>query len=436
MESAALGGSAALLSSLWSLDSLAQLTPANAAILRGNAEKELDALKASDPTTHGMITDAVAHSKYVFTCAAAKQGTGSGTEFADACRTFVAKRKPKTQAAYEKGAKLLLATDTSKKAQFGRYAAIAPVDFLAMTHARAAAASTVPARGTLGLHTLQSLELSSAGALDLPEGPTEVEKEKAKSAAEKAKDLEAGKVYTTLQFRIHEVKCIRETGDQGWSNDEIALGGTVIGATGDRARIKQFSVKAEMNQDKGMNTKTWNAGGGKLLHEFPIHRPSQQALDEFKASDTGKKLIAKGHKLPDKPVCVYMVHLAMAELDSGGFGDFLEKLWDHVKTFVVGAITDAVGSLIGGTALSFIPGLGTVIGAAIGALISWLVGLFHNEDDIVGHVTRGIQLKSQTKSYYEAKGLVGGDSKLPAKLMVYNDSGDYHVSAFWHLHHP
>jgi hypothetical protein len=74
----------------------------------------------------------------------------------------------------------------------------------------------------------------------------------------------------------------------------------------------------------------------------------------------------------------YSSQLGMAEIDSGGFGDFLQDLWNKVEFILAPALGSAAAGAVGAALGSAIPGLGTVIGAVIGAFISWLVGLFHN----------------------------------------------------------
>lgn len=113
----------------------------------------------------------------------------------------------------------------------------------------------------------------------------------------------------------------------------------------------------------------------------------------------------------------------MAELDDGGFGDFLEKLWKKVKGYVMAALTAAGGAIAGALSLSWIPGIGTAIGAIIGAIIGWLVSLFHNDDDIVGRQTRALRLYHATGSYHDKYELT--TSKGIPVTMDFKDAGHY-----------
>ncbi len=385
------GGGAALLSSWWPRRALAQAATDPA--LKVEAEVELDALARTQPHLHLICTDALAQLKYSFVIAASGKHPGTGNDFVELSRSFVAGRKPRTKAAYEAGARALLdAPPATREAHFGRYAKRAPAAF-------ASAKPEPPPRPAkpATLEDLRSFSTPSSSMTDRPD---------AESPGKRArdKDLADGKKWKQVEFYISEVRCIENTGGLFEGTDEIAMGGVGVGATGGTERIKQFHVKDGFSPDKGSNIKKYEHG--KRFAVFDVHPEA-----------------AFPHE--------YVVTLAMAELDDGGFGDFLEKLWKKVKGYVVAALAAAGGALAGALSLSWIPGIGTAIGAIIGAFIGWLVSLFHNDDDIVGHQTRALRLYQATGSYYDKHELTTAKG-IPV-TMDFKDAGHYRVTGGWRL---
>jgi hypothetical protein len=246
--------------------------------------------------------------------------------------------------------------------------------------------------------------------MDLPDPDADAAEAKAaKEQAAKdahAKDLAEGAKYKELEFVITEVKCIEATGGALEGTDEIALGGIYIGATGHVEKVKQFKVKEGFDSDSDHNVKKYK--NGKRFATFELHHDAPWPHE-------------------------FTVSLAMAELDSGGFGDFLLQLWNKVKVIVLDALADLGGTIAGAASLSWIPGIGTLIGAAIGAFIGWLVGLFHNDDDIVGHKTRHLRLHHATKSYYEKKDVLGHGKVI---TIDFKDCGHYQLTGAWRLVKP
>src|SRR5262249_15415634 len=152
---------------------------------------------------------------------------------------------------------------------------------------------------------------------------------------------------------------------------ELMIGGVSTGARGKVSEVKQFFV-SEMDDGQLYDFK----GGGHVFARYPL------------VTDIGWPT-------------VYAATISMADHDDGGFGDFLQKLWEKVGSYVSAAVGAAAGTALGAAIGSAIPGLGTVIGAAVGAIIGWLVSLFHNEDDIIGTQTCTMTLATDTKSYYD-----------------------------------
>lgn len=151
----------------------------------------------------------------------------------------------------------------------------------------------------------------------------------------------------TLELRIHRVKCVEET--SGWGGrDEIDLGGNTIDESGNSENISAFRV-------------------GKFDDGDEVNYSPPRIFTTFDLLKYPGILGARS----------YFVTLALAEIDSGGFSDFLNKLLEKVKEEVIKALTPiatALGTTIGAMIGSGIPILGTAIGAAIGAIVGWVVG--------------------------------------------------------------
>ncbi len=150
----------------------------------------------------------------------------------------------------------------------------------------------------------------------------------------------------TLELRIHQVKCFEDTNE--WGKDDISLGGSTIDESGNTEKISDFGV-------------------GKFKRGTEVNYSPPRILKTFDL------LKSPGVQYPRS----YFTTLVLAEIDWGGFGEFLNKLLEKIKEEVIKALTPlatALGTTIGAMIASGIPILGTAIGAAIGAIIGWAVG--------------------------------------------------------------
>jgi hypothetical protein len=217
------------------------------------------------------------------------------------------------------------------------------------------------------------------------------QQQQAEERREHQQDLAAGAQFKHIEFLIQRMRCIEQSGGALEGSNEIRFGGTAIGATGVVHKVKlPFWLE-------GVHT------GGSF--EIPPQKQVFFTFDIFK----------------DKFPTDYTATILMSELDDGGFGDFLQSLWDDVSDFVTSALADAVVSTgIGSSIGSIIPGFGTIIGAVIGAIIGWLVGLFHNEDDFVGTQTAVLEMRHATKSAYDRGGL-DSPQGIPLTLDFHDD---------------
>ncbi|MGZ3305019.1 MAG: glycine zipper domain-containing protein [Asticcacaulis sp.] len=367
------------------------------------SEADLNAIAAIDPTLHAIASDIVSHAKYTFTAVASGVAGADSNELAAPIRAYIATRKPASRASYmARSAAMLAAPVAAREATFGRYAALTPAAFLASDRSRLKLTTIKPLATVKKPDILASLfKLSNLPQWgdDAPDPDEDAKEQQAeKDAAAKAahdKDVALGQKFKELEFYISSVKCIDNTGGALEGTDEIAMGGCGVGATGHIHKIPQFHVMDGF--DVGVE-KTYPGGRQFCKYEIPMAKPWPH---EFIAT------------------------VALAELDSGGFGDFLQDVWDKVKSLVTGAIADVVGDLVGAAIGSVIPGLGTLIGAAVGAFIGWLVGLFHNDDDVVGSKTRKLTLWHTVRSYYD-KYHLATPTGIPVTMDL-KDSGHYRV---------
>ena len=217
-------------------------------------------------------------------------------------------------------------------------------------------------------------------------------------------DTGAAVLNKGVKFRIHEVKCIDETNPEWWGSDEISWGGVSTDDKGQTATIPEKRVGGGF--DDG-DKKTYNPPA--VVRNFP--------LDSVYPKE-------------------FMVCLALAEKDSGGFASFIQKLYDAVKANIalilnaLGAAAGAyIGSQIGGSLGTAIGGpLGTIIGVAagaiVGALVGWLISSLN--DDIFEPRATSLFLGT-AQDTFEGGGLVS-----PKMMFHYRDhGGHYRVKYDW-----
>ncbi|HMT94825.1 hypothetical protein [uncultured Thiothrix sp.] len=170
-----------------------------------------------------------------------------------------------------------------------------------------------------------------------------------------------------LEFRLHQVLCVRETQPIAGS-DEIALGG--------------MAIDAEMNTIPIPEQFVGNFSDSGVAKNY---LPPQQFFSP-------KINLRAGNAWPKE----YIVTMIMAEKDGSGFSRFLADLWSSLKTEIITAVATAVGAASGAALGSIIPGVGSLIGAAVGAVIGafvgWLTKTF--EDDIFEPVSVAIVIPS------------------------------------------
>jgi hypothetical protein len=148
-----------------------------------------------------------------------------------------------------------------------------------------------------------------------------------------------------LRFRIHRVKCLDETNPEWPGDDEIDMGGVACSVNnGATTKIPAYRVSSSF--DDG---------------EQVVYNPPREFFT-FNLKD-----------IPGWPKHFTMT-MALAEIDSGGFNDFLNKLLQYIRDKVVSLIAEKTGALVGAALGTLIGSLGGIAGAIVGALVGWLVG--------------------------------------------------------------
>jgi hypothetical protein len=200
---------------------------------------------------------------------------------------------------------------------------------------------------------------------------------------------------TGVRFRLHRVKCLDPTNGE-WGNDEIALGGTYSDDAGNVGKIPQFRVGS-------------------------FHDGHQKTYDPPKVLVT----FALTGAYPK----TFVVYVAMAEKDEGGFGDFIADLYDAVKAEVVNILTVVgaaagaeIGAAIGASSGTAVAGpvgtaIGIIVGLIVGALIGWITSALR--DDIFEPELTTLTLPSATAAF----AFVGDSLISPEMDLVYEELG-------------
>lgn len=205
-----------------------------------------------------------------------------------------------------------------------------------------------------------------------------------------------------LKLQLHQVRCATPTSWE-WGKDEINMGGVTTDDHGNVAKINEFEVRHDFDTNVSQNY-----GPPRILQTFSL----------------------SGSEYPK----TFAATLDLAEKDSNGFSEFLQKLYEAVKGHIAeimailgAAAGAAIGTAIGGS-IGAIGGplgalIGVVAGAIIGALIGWITSAL--KDDIFTP-----QLTSVTIP--KAGATFNGSLVSPQALLSYYDHGGaYHVTYSW-----
>lgn len=141
-----------------------------------------------------------------------------------------------------------------------------------------------------------------------------------------------------LELQVHQLHCIADSVEV--RNDEISIGGTMTNlATGDTSKVAPISI-------------------GKFKKGDIKNFASPLRLSGFR--------LQEGDVFPK----TYLAVLDAAEIDAGGFSEFLDKLVDGIvvqSTVILTILAAGIGA--GAGAGSALPALGTLIGMVAGAAL-------------------------------------------------------------------
>jgi hypothetical protein len=155
----------------------------------------------------------------------------------------------------------------------------------------------------------------------------------------------------TVKLVIENLQCVEAT--SGLGNDDITC---AVFAIDDGGRQHFWKSADEMQMDDGD------------VANFGVQIGLSAKEPE---KDANGRIISQGWPK------YYTMIVALAEIDWGGFADYLNNLWnavdDKVKALIIAGVATAIGGSIGG-----------VIGAAAGAIIGGLIGIILQlvQDDI------------------------------------------------------
>jgi hypothetical protein len=211
-----------------------------------------------------------------------------------------------------------------------------------------------------------------------------------------------GTLYETpkLDLRLINLRCVDETGNPWFGGeigaDKINLGGSMIDATGVTTKINDFRVGEFDDGD----VVAWNP------------------LKSFAKFD-----LAKGTEWPKS----YFVIFALAEIDQGGFPDFLNELVKKVADEIKKRLGAYIGGIIGAASGGVIGAIiGIAVGYAVDKIIEWLINIW--KDDVFDPLTVSIELQSSRATF--GNGSYNGPDMI-ARFKGHD--GEYHLTFDWRL---
>jgi len=179
---------------------------------------------------------------------------------------------------------------------------------------------------------------------------------------------------TKLQFLIKQVKCIDETtgflGTEAGA-DEISLGGYTINPVGTTQRISPMFVK------------NFQEGGADAIKEYdPPHVFAQFDLND-----------------PDWWPKQFFVGLVLAEIDMGGFGQFLSEIVDQIKIRIAAELATSIGV----AAIALSPFVGLILLVVVFAAVIVVFELLKDwwEDDVFKPVTTNLGIESADQATFD-----------------------------------
>lgn len=219
--------------------------------------------------------------------------------------------------------------------------------------------------------------------------------------------------HTQLQFRLHEVICNDSTNEIG--KDEMAVG--AVSSHGTTDEDNNVTSAAEPVISFPYDLGKYKTGERRALGPLNV--------ETFNLS---------GLTFPR----LFLVNLALAEIDSGGFASFLQELYEAVEEYllvIIAAVGIAIGTAIGtGAAAGGLVGtiagpVGALIGAAIGVTIGAIIALISTaaNDEIFEVQQCAIELPSRAAQF-------NGSGETPIESLTYMGfGGEYTLRYNWRL---
>jgi hypothetical protein len=225
--------------------------------------------------------------------------------------------------------------------------------------------------------------------------------------------------YSAVALRLHRMFCVEETDGPG--SDEIKLAGIATAPNGATRKIGPIMVSNDF--DTGDFREFGLVFDPGKVPPLVDHGPTHFAA--FKYADDIVQVPGKGGVKVKWPR-TYTVTFLLAEIDNGGFPEFIQDLYERVKGEAAKVIVAAILAGVGGI-------IGNVVGAAVGALVGWIIGELWEvivqwwEDDVFVPITVATTRLHQFHQY------VNNTSKDSANQVVWwkGHGGHYRLEFDW-----
>ena len=294
--------------------------------------------------------------QYTFlTVAASQDKPFAAGSVEESFRKALASRKPERRIIYQaKAAEVAGRTQAERQSLFGRHGALAFSEHAALgfagTLAKLPALKLDAAKLKPGLLQLVTPVAPLPGH-NLPvagPGPQPM------AAAMGGPAGSPGPAVTSLGFYLTELHCVDET-DPEIGTDEISVGGLAIDESGNTRKFGPFPVSENFVENAGTAVYP-NVSQQLSTVSFPFPGHAMVSFDPGPV----------GH-WPQN----YAVILTLAEVDDGGFADFLNDAWHNVAPTIKQLIENAVAAA--GAAFGAI---GAIVGKVLGKILAWLAEVF------------------------------------------------------------
>jgi hypothetical protein len=355
----------------------------------------------SDPEIASIIQDADYALKYSMAVVAAdpsRQFPAGSIE--EDLRTGILTMPADRQKSAAEAARAMIADPAVRKREFGRHSAVEPEKYAQLGFHGVFTPDTVP----FDRAALKRRLTDQAGRI---EATHKIEEATAMDMALKYQIPVKLQIptLTSLDYRIERVKCADETNPEWPGDDEIAMGGVAVDHQGGTAKVNQFMVADDFDDNE---VKVY-ADPGKLFHRFDL---------------TGAGAWPR----------TYSTVVMLAEKDGSGFADAINTVWSKVKDDVLAVIEKAVAGVLTGY-------LGAALAEAIGKAVAWLVGVFFDwlfelfQDDLFDPGTHYVYMPNRYEWMYKNASDYGWTNfRAPTGTFTFNGhGGSYKVNVHWQV---